>query len=101
MIERWAGLGELNKVDIPCQLALDPDCKDVTLVLNYVANWLIALAATLFFIMLLVGGLQYLTSGGYEEQATKAKNTLTWAIVGLVIVLSSWAVLNFLLSRVL
>lgn len=89
-----------DKITIDCQLALDPTCNDAGSLLSSVASWMIAIAGTLFFIMLLVGGIQYLASGGNEEATTKAKNTLLWAIVGLIIVLSSWAALSFFLTRI-
>jgi len=51
-----------------------------------------------FVILFLVGGVQYLTSAGNEESATKAKKLLTDAVIGLVIVLASWAVANWILN---
>ena len=52
----------------------------------------------IFVILFLVGGVQYLTSAGNEEASTKAKKLLTDAMIGLVIVLASWAVANWILN---
>jgi cytochrome bd-type quinol oxidase subunit 2 len=46
-------------------------------------------------IFLIIGGIQYITSGGNQEGMQKAKATLTWAIIGLILVLSAYAVVNF------
>lgn len=62
-------------------------------------NFVIVLAAVIFVILFLVGGVQYLTAAGNEEATGKAKRLLVDAIVGLVIVLAAWAVGNFILDQ--
>jgi len=48
------------------------------------------------FVMMLVGSFQYLMSGGDTKGTQGGKNTITFAIVGLVVALSSWIILNFI-----
>jgi len=43
--------------------------------------------------LLLVGGFKFITSGGDPKAVESAKNTLTHAIIGLVIILASYLVL--------
>ena len=62
-------------------------------------NVVIILAGAIFVILFLVGGIQYLTAAGNEEQTGKAKKLLVDAIVGLVIVLAAWAIANFVLDQ--
>lgn len=95
-----AAFNPLGGVEIDCELALDPSCNDASAVLDQAIAWLIGISATLFFIMLLVGGIMYLTSAGNEDQANKAKQTLTWAFMGLVVVVASWAALQFFVTRI-
>lgn len=64
-------------------------------------GFVILLAAVVFVILFLVGGVQYLTAAGNEEATGKAKRLLVDAIVGLVIVLAAWAVGNFVLSQLI
>jgi len=47
-------------------------------------------------IMLVWGGIQYLSAGSDKEGAVKAQKTLTYAIGGLVLSLSAWIILNLL-----
>lgn len=55
------------------------------------------IAATLIgFIFLIIGGIKWITSGDNQEAATKAKGTLTAAIIGLVLVFLAYAVLNLI-----
>lgn len=67
--------------------------------INTIFNFVIVLAAIIFVIFFLVGGIQYLTAAGNEEATGKAKRLLVDAIIGLVIVLAAWAVGNFILDR--
>jgi hypothetical protein len=54
----------------------------------------IALAGVTVFGMLLVGGFMYLSAGGDKEAAQKASKTITFAIGGLVVLLSTWLILT-------
>jgi len=55
-------------------------------------------AGAIFVVMFLIGGVQYMTSAGNEEAATKAKKLLMDAVIGLVIILASWAISGWILS---
>jgi cytochrome bd-type quinol oxidase subunit 2 len=50
-------------------------------------------------IMIIVGGFRYVTSGGSSEKVTAAKNTLLYAIIGLVIVALSQIIVKFVLDK--
>lgn len=51
-------------------------------------------------IMIIIGGLKYITSGGDSGNVSGAKNTILYAIVGLVIVALAQIIVKFVLSRV-
>lgn len=51
-------------------------------------------------IMIIIGGLKYITSGGESGNVTGAKNTILYAIVGLVIVALAQIIVKFVLNRV-
>lgn len=53
-------------------------------------------AAIALFIMLIVGGYQYLTSGGNPKSLESARKTLTSAILGMVLVASAYLILRFI-----
>lgn len=57
--------------------------------LTKILNYGFIFAGSVAALFIIIGGLQYMTSGGNEEQAKKGKKTLTYAVVGLVIVLLS------------
>ena len=54
----------------------------------------IVIAGLLTFAFLVWGGIEWLTSGGDKEKYEAARGRITAAVIGLVIVVSAWAILN-------
>ena len=52
-------------------------------------------------IMLIFGGFRYVISGGKKESVTNAKNTILYAIVGLLVAVFAYAIINFILGAAL
>ena len=67
---------------------------------NNVANFVVSLALFILFtaslIFLIIGGIKWITSGGDKEGTVKAKNTVTYAIIGLALGLLSFVFVNIL-----
>ena len=59
-------------------------------------SWAIGVVAVF---MIIVGGFKYITSGGDSAGVTAAKNTILYAIIGLIIVALSQLIVRFILSR--
>ena len=59
-------------------------------------NLAVRLAGIAVFIMLIIGGFKYLTSGGDPKATESAKNTITYAIFGLALLLGGWLILLFI-----
>lgn len=66
-------------------------------VANIVGN-LLSMIGILFFVLMLYGGILWMTARGDTDQTQKAMNTLIAATVGIVIVLASYAITNFVLD---
>jgi len=60
---------------------------------NFV-NSLLALAGIALFIMLIMGGFKYLSSSGDPKAVEAAKNTLTYAIIGMVLIALTFLILR-------
>lgn len=69
---------------------------DLTTVLSSVVSVAIPLAGVAVIVMFLVGGFGFLTAGGDKEATQKAQRTLTYAIGGLILVLSAWMIMALL-----
>jgi TRAP-type C4-dicarboxylate transport system permease small subunit len=58
-------------------------------------GWFLGFAGAFAVIAVVWAGFMYITSGGNSEQAEKAKKNLTWAIIGVVLVAFSSAIVFF------
>lgn len=61
-------------------------------------NAAILISALAVLIYLILGGFQWLTSGGDKGKTEQARNKITSALIGLLIVLGSWAIYNLILQ---
>jgi len=52
-------------------------------------------------VMLIFGGFRYVVSGGKKESVTNAKNTILYAIIGLLVAVFAYAIINFILGAAL
>lgn len=59
-----------------------------------VINWLLGIAFGIAVLFLIIGGFWYITSAGNEETAEKGKNTAINAIIGIVIIILSYVIVN-------
>ena len=69
-------------------------------VFTRITNTLLMIIGVVAVVMLLLGGLRYITSGGDSKKVTDAKNTILYAIIGLVICVLSYAIVNFVLKTI-
>jgi hypothetical protein len=60
-----------------------------------ITNVLLFLIGAIAVIMLIIGGIRYVISGGDQAQVTSAKNTILYAIVGIVVAFLAYAAVNF------
>jgi len=65
-----------------------------------IINILSAVVGIVAVIMIIVGGFRYITSGGSDTGVTGAKNTILYAIIGLIIVALAQILVRFVLSKV-
>jgi hypothetical protein len=70
-------------------------------IFTVISNTMLFVVGALSVIMLIVGGLRYVISGGNSSTVTSAKNTVLYAIIGLIIALLAYAAINFVLSALL
>jgi len=56
----------------------------------------LVVAAVIFFFMLVIGGIKWIASGGDKGQTEGARNQITAALVGLVIVFAAWAIVQLI-----
>ncbi|MBU4257169.1 pilin [Patescibacteria group bacterium] len=83
-LEATAGAAQLSTKD-----------KDISLTIGKVVGAGLAFIGVIFFLLIIYGGLLWMTARGNEQQVTKAKDLIISAVIGLVIVLSAYAITKY------
>ncbi len=63
-----------------------------------ISNVMLFIVGAISVIMVIIGGLRYVISGGNTGNVTAAKNTILYAVVGLVIAIMAYAIINFVIA---
>ncbi len=74
------------------------DLFGVSGVFATLSNTMLFVVGALSVIMIIIGGLRYVISGGDSANITTAKNTILYSVVGLVVSMLAYAVINFVIS---
>lgn len=67
-------------------------------IIAFAINFATALGGGILVIMLLVGGVMYLTGAGNEDQTGKAKKLMIDAVIGLFLIMSVYAISSFVID---
>ena len=65
-----------------------------------VVNLLLWAIGIISVIMIIIGGIRYATSNGDSNQVTAAKNTIMYAVIGLVIAIFAYAIVYFVFDQI-
>lgn len=97
---KFTGVSFLASIATPVQALeltipkpINVQAVDIGKVVSAVVGILLLVSAILAFLYLILGGIQWITSGGDKSNMEAARNKITAAIVGLIIVAASWAVM--------
>ena len=83
----------------PCE-AISPggviQLRYLECVFGNVINVVLGLAGIVLFVMIILGGFSYITSGGDPKKVESARNTLTYAIGGMIFIALAYLILKFI-----
>lgn len=76
----------------------EPFCalQELGVLTGIAINIMIALAGLSSLFFMIIGGLKYITAGDNPKSLSAARNTLTWAVLGLVIAASAFGLTKFI-----
>jgi len=69
--------------------------------INLIINVVYGLIGVIFFVLIIYGGILWMTAGGNDTQVKKAQNIIQRAAIGLFIVVLAYAITYFILKRIL
>ena len=89
----------ISDVDIQGQVVQVPGGADTleTIVMN-VLLYVFGLIGIFAVVMIVIGGVKYTTSQGDPSRVKAAKDTILYAVIGLVVALAAFAIVNFILG---
>ncbi len=73
-----------------------PTLKGFECVFQSILSIMLQLIGLGMFLMLVIGGLRFLTAGADAKAAEKAKSTITFGITGMVLAILAWFILMFI-----
>lgn len=79
-------------------IGVEPEKINIGTIGQFIVNiiqFLLIFSATVAMIFIIIGGYYLFTSGGNESQIEKGKKTLTWAVIGLILILSAYALVRY------
>jgi len=71
---------------------------NIPTIIGRIIRGLIGISGVLALVMFIYGGVMWMTSAGNKDRVDKAQKTIIWSILGLIIIFSSYALVNFVLS---
>ena len=63
-----------------------------------IINLLLMVVGIISVIMIIIGGIRYTLSAGDSSQISNAKNTILYAVIGLVVAIAAYAIVNFVVG---
>lgn len=75
-------------------LIRDPRVQTLSAIAGKVLSFLLSIVGVIAIIMLVIGGLMYLTAGGDESKAEVGKKIVTYAVIGIVVSLAALVIVT-------
>lgn len=75
-----------------------PDLSSVGQLISNISTWLLFLAIAAVIIMIIIGAYYYILSFGSADRANKGKQIITWAVIGMIVVILAKVIVNLALS---
>lgn len=72
---------------------------DALAVFIYIADLILKYVGVVALLMLIFGGILWMTSGGNESQIKKGKDVIKYTFLGIVIIFTAWIVVNFMIDK--
>lgn len=81
-------------LNIDSQVFTDASIYDASIGdwISWAITIVLIVAAVIFFFMLVIGGIRWITSGGDKANTEGARNQITAALIGLIVVFAAWAI---------
>ena len=75
--------------------------SDLSTAVIGIINGVVAVLGLVAVVVIIIGGINYMTSSGDAGKVKKAKDTILYGVIGLVICVLAFAIVNFVISNII
>jgi len=79
----------------------DENTTDLNAFIKTIINVLLFVIGAVAVVMIIIGGIRYVTSNGEQAHVKAAKDTILYAVVGLVVAMLAYAIVNFVVASII
>lgn len=90
----------LEKCDDESKVCKGTNKNSLFTLMGNVVDLLLIIIGIISVIMIIIGGIRYVTSAGDAGQTKQARDTVIYAVAGLVVAIMAFAIVNFVLSEI-
>lgn len=94
-------LKTLGAVNMSVNYTNHVDSSNLDENVNNILNAVIGALGLVAVIVIIIGGVSYMTSGGDAGKVKTAKNTILYGVIGLVICVLAFAIVNFVITNII
>lgn len=99
LVEKKAAFAQLDQLKQTANTAGLGSETQPTAIVGRIIGIVLSLVGITLVVLMIAGGIMWMTSGGSAEQVTKAKKLMTSALIGLIIIIFSYAISAFVVER--
>ena len=82
----------------PITLTNPMGTSDPDIIIGKIISAILGVVGSLALVMFIYGGFTWMTAAGSSEKVKKGKDILVWAVLGLVVIFASYAIVRFVLT---
>jgi magnesium-transporting ATPase (P-type) len=94
----YAGAAAKDEINNALNKTNDGNTTDLNANITRVINLLLFIIGAVAVIMIIIGGIKYVTSNGDQGSVQSAKNTIMYAVIGLIVAIIAYAIVNFVVT---
>jgi len=99
LVEKKVAFAQLGELEQTANVAGLGSETQPTAIVGRIIGVILGLMGIILVVLMIAGGIMWMTSGGNAEQVTKAKKLMSSALIGLIIVIFSYSISQFVVER--
>jgi len=101
LVEKKAAFAQMQGLEQTAKIAFNSDNLETRpeVIIGKIIEIILSIMGIVLVVLMIAGGFMWMASAGNPEQVTKAKELMTSAFIGLIIVILSYSISHFVINR--